>query len=54
MHNTMEAECYDEERTLFLWHECGIYVLRFDNDDVVKNPEGVVREIERVVGELLG
>ena len=54
VHHNMEAECYDSERTGFLLNECGIHVIRFDNDDVVRNPEGVVREIERVVDELLG
>ena len=45
------ATAYDAERTRFL-EERGYRVIRFWNDDVLNNLDGVVAEIERVLGEM--
>ena len=46
-----ETVSYDSERTRYI-EERGYRVLRFWNNDVLSNLEGVVSEIERALGEL--
>ena len=43
---------HDSRREDFLRKQHGITLLRIENKYVFKNPEGVLREIKRVVGEL--
>ena len=47
-HTFEEAILYDQERTAFL-NSCGYKVIRFWNDDAIKNIEGVLT----VIGEEL-
>ncbi len=51
-HFTDEGQGYDRERTERL-ARYGIAVIRFTNDEVLKNISGVCQEIERVVQERL-
>ena len=43
-HYTKEGEVYDKQRTEYL-HACGIRIVRFTNDEVMKNINGVVQSI---------
>ena len=47
-----EATKYDESRTAFL-ESLGYRVIRFWNNDVLANTDGVLEEILRVLGETL-
>ena len=49
-HYTEQGLEYDRERSLYL-EANGLMVLRFSNDDIDKNFEGVCLEIDRVVKE---
>ena len=49
-HYTEQGLEYDKERSLYL-EANGLMVLRFSNDDIDKNFEGVCLEIDRVVKE---
>ena len=49
-HYTEQGLEYDRERSLYL-EAYGLMVLRFSNDDIDKNFEGVCLEIDRVVKE---
>ena len=49
-HYTEQGLEYDKERSLYL-EANGLMVLRFSNDDIDKNFEGVCLEIDRVVEE---
>ena len=49
-HYTEQGLEYDRERSLYL-EAYGLMVLRFSNDDIDKNFEGVCMEIDRVVKE---
>ncbi len=49
-HGSDEAIAYDAVRTRFIQSE-GYRVLRFTNDDVLKNPEGVYDAILRAIEE---
>ncbi len=51
-HDSDAAQRYDAARTEYL-NSAGLRVLRFNNEDVMSNLEGVMFEIERVVGERL-
>lgn len=46
IHHNSEAEEYDENRTRYLEDIEHIKVLRFENQEVFNNPEGVQAEIE--------
>lgn len=46
IHSSREAKMYDEQRTAFL-KEFGVEVIRFSNDEVLKNPDGVLTEIKK-------
>jgi len=47
-HDSDSAQQYDEMRTAF-FESLGLCVIRFSNDDVLRNLEGVLVEIARVV-----
>ena len=49
VHNSFEAEEYDEKRTQYLYNTEKIRVLRFENKDVFDNPTGVLREITEAI-----
>ena len=49
-HGTDAAKAYDLARTSFIQSE-GYRVLRFTNDDVLKNPEGVFKTVTRAIEE---
>ena len=51
-HYTEQGEAYDKERTAIL-ESYGIKVIRFSNNDVDNNFEGVCMEIDKVVKEKL-
>ena len=44
VHNTLEAQHHDYERTLYL-NECKIHVIRFKNEEVEQNMEEVLSKI---------
>ncbi|HXE96156.1 MAG TPA: endonuclease domain-containing protein [Dongiaceae bacterium] len=46
-----ETEEYDAERTLFL-NSLGLRVIRFSNDDVLRNIDGVYEELSRIIAEI--
>ena len=48
-HFTVEGRSYDEKRTKYL-ERLGIYVIRFENDEVFQSPEGVLAEIKKHFG----
>jgi very-short-patch-repair endonuclease len=50
-HFTDEAEKYDVERQKYI-EACGITVLRFTNDEIYKNMDGVLEKIVEVVERL--
>jgi len=50
VHNSIQAQEYDEERTLWL-EQFGLRVLRFENKEVFDNPDGVLAEIGAALGE---
>ena len=51
-HYTEQGLEYDRQRSLYL-EAYGLMVLRFSNDDIDKNFEGVCMEIDKVVKERL-
>ena len=51
-HYTEEGISYDEVRT-FIINELGIEVIRFTNQDIDTNFEGVCLEINRIIGKQL-
>ena len=44
-HYTLDGVKYDRQREAFLFKECGIKTLRFENKDLYYNLEGVLNEI---------
>lgn len=52
-HDSGSAQQYDATRTAFL-ESLGLRVIRFSNEDVLRNLEGGLVEIGRVVGEQTG
>ena len=48
VHDTPEAQAYDHERTAFLEQQ-GITVIRFKNDEIEDNLEGVVEKIKTTI-----
>jgi len=52
IHDTLAVAEHDRIRTQYLTLELGIHVIRFRNEDVERNPEGVVNEIIRVIRRL--
>lgn len=52
IHDTLAVAEHDRIRTQYLTLELGIHVIRFRNEDVERNPEGVVEEIIRVIRRL--
>ena len=49
-HYTNQGKAHDEARTEIL-ERYGIYVLRFSNEDIDKNFDGVCRMIDKVINE---
>ena len=49
-HYTNKGKAHDEARTEIL-ERYGIYVLRFSNEDIDKNFDGVCRMIDKVINE---
>ena len=49
-HSTHQGKEYDSIRTEIL-EKYGIHVIRFSNNDIDNNFEGVCKEIERVINE---
>ncbi len=49
-HFTDDAQAYDKERTEYL-NECGIQVLRYTNDDVMQNIDGVLQSISEATSD---
>jgi very-short-patch-repair endonuclease len=47
-HYTEEAIAYENERTAY-FAALGIRVVRFTNDEVLQNPDGVMEELKRVL-----
>ena len=47
-HDTLEAQVYDAERNMFM-QEIGLAVLRFTNQDVFTNIEGILERIQEQV-----
>jgi very-short-patch-repair endonuclease len=50
-HFTTEAQTYDKERTLF-FESLGIHVVRFTNDEVLGNVEGVFFNLDNLLKTL--
>jgi len=50
-HAEKDVKVYDDQRTIFLEGN-GIHVVRFWNDEVMKNTEGVFQRIQEVVKEM--
>jgi len=51
VHDSETAQQQDEERTAYLVN-LGLRVVRFENQDVMENLEGVLAEIRRRAGEV--
>ena len=49
-HYTNQGKAHDEARTEIL-ERYGIYVLRFSNEDIDKNFDGVCRMIDKIINE---
>ncbi len=50
-HNTIEGRTYDEERTHFLEAQ-NIIVVRFWNNEVLENPEGVWEKLQETINHI--
>ena len=50
-HFTMEGDTYDYDRTEYL-NSCGINVLRFENNEIWNNIEGVLNAIIQEINDL--
>lgn len=47
-HYTDEAREYDRERTAF-FNSLGIRVMRYPNNEVIENPDGVLEDLKRII-----
>ena len=52
VHYSIEASEYDERRTRYLKEELNITVIRFENCEVIDNPEGVMKVILEKIEEM--
>ena len=53
-HYTLDGVKYDRQREAFLFKECGIKTLRFENKDLYYNLDGVLNEITDFLKECRG
>ncbi len=51
-HLTEDKRIYDSRRTAYLRRQ-GLTVLRFYNNDIIRNPSGVVQTIQKYIGSSL-